>query len=56
MARDRTHRAINLYREEQIYAIDNAFNAAKREVGEDATAGELLREIAASYTGDEEYW
>lgn len=55
MGRNRSHRVINLYGPDQADAVDNAMKAARRDVGEDASEGELLRAIANSYTGNETY-
>lgn len=44
-------KVVNLTTPGQLRAWRNAEAAARREVGEDATEGEVLQEICAAYTG-----
>ena len=44
------HKVLNLYGA-QVHVYENAKEAAKRELGDDATEGEIVRELARAYTG-----
>lgn len=44
------HKVLNLYGA-QVHVYENAKEAARRELGDDATEGEIVRELARAYTG-----
>lgn len=44
-------KGISLYDEQQLETFENAEAAARDELGEDATLGEVVRELSRAYTG-----
>lgn len=44
-------KGISLYDEQQLQTFENAAEAARNEIGDEATLGDVVQELSRAYTG-----
>lgn len=47
----RAHKSLNVYGTKDIRAVENAIDAAREVLGEDATDGDAIVHVCQAYTG-----